>query len=278
VSARHDEGFFSAQDNLRLFWESDVPTASRAHVAIIHGYAEHSGRYAKVIAYLVEQGFAVHAFDYRGHGQSDGRRGHCDAFSEYVDDVDRFLTRVHAGAGGQKVFILAHSHGALIVLHWLAKASFIPAGLIFSAPWLRLGFEPPKLKVLAGRAMAKIMPWLPFGNELVPEQMTRDVEVQRATERDPLYNRQTTPGWFVAATGAQADALTLGPTIQTPLLVVYGSEDVVALPQTTRTFFETIASGDKTLREYAGMRHEVLREIGKEDVFREISDWISAHL
>ena len=76
---RHDEGFFSARDNLRLFWETDLPDGPpRAHLGVVHGYADHCGRYRATIDALVGRGFAVHAFDYRGHGQADGRRGHCD--------------------------------------------------------------------------------------------------------------------------------------------------------------------------------------------------------
>src|SRR5579864_4922266 len=123
---RHDEGFFSAKDNTRLFWVSDVPDTPKAWVGVVHGYADHSGRYREVIDAWVKDGFAVHAFDYRGHGQADGRRGHCDEYAELVDDLDLFWDRVQKAAGGQKAFMVAHSNGALMAIHWLARK---PAGL-----------------------------------------------------------------------------------------------------------------------------------------------------
>src|SRR5258708_26482380 len=94
--ARHDEGFFNAKDNLRLFWESDLPDQPKAHLGIVHGYADHSGRYRKFIDALVADGFAVHAFDYRGHGQAGGRRGYCGKFSEFIDDLYAFWSPGHA--------------------------------------------------------------------------------------------------------------------------------------------------------------------------------------
>jgi alpha-beta hydrolase superfamily lysophospholipase len=148
---RHDEGFFSAKDNLRLFWESDVPDSPKAHVAIVHGYGDHSGRYRQPIEFLAKEGFAAHAFDYRGHGQSDGRRAHCDHFGQYLEDVELFWDRVRKTAGGKKVFLLAHSHGGLIAVHWLMKKPAGLAGVVLSSPYLKLALKPPAMKIFEGR-------------------------------------------------------------------------------------------------------------------------------
>src|SRR3954468_20714771 len=100
---RHDEGFFSAKDNLRLFWESDLPDREpKAHVAIVHGYGDHAGRYRATIDALVKDGFGVHAFDYRGHGQGDGRRAYADRFTDYVDDLEAFWRKLSGPTNGKK--------------------------------------------------------------------------------------------------------------------------------------------------------------------------------
>ncbi|HCF61596.1 MAG TPA: alpha/beta hydrolase, partial [Myxococcales bacterium] len=67
---------------------------------------------------LARAGFAAHALDYRGHGQSDGRRAHVDDFGEYVADLESFLERVGGQAGGRKVFLMGHSLGGLICARW----------------------------------------------------------------------------------------------------------------------------------------------------------------
>src|SRR5262249_41080239 len=67
-------------------WAEDYPSARqppRASVLIVHGYAEHGGRYADVARRLAGAGFAVSTFDYRGHGRAGGPRGHCDRFTDY---------------------------------------------------------------------------------------------------------------------------------------------------------------------------------------------------
>jgi alpha-beta hydrolase superfamily lysophospholipase len=276
--AKHEEGFFNAKDNLRLFWESDIPDNPKAHVAVVHGYADHCGRYRKVIEALVKDGFAVHAFDYRGHGQADGRRGHCDAFSEYVDDLDLFWARVRKAANGKKSFVLAHSHGGLITLHWLQRKPENVAGIVFSAPYLKLAFAPPVPKVLAAKVVGGIVPWIPFSNPLKPEQLTRDPEAQKAVAKDPLYNQVVTPRWFNESNRAQDQALGFGNTVSAPVLFFCGSADPIASCPTTKKFFDTVASADKKFKEYPGMVHECMNDVGKEEVWKDISGWISAHV
>lgn len=275
---RHDEGFFSARDNLRLFWESDTPENPKAHVAVFHGYADHSGRYRGVIDHLASEGFAVHAFDYRGHGQSGGRRGHCDHFNDYLDDVDAFWKRVKDAAGGKKTFVLAHSHGALISIVWQKRAPQGVDGMVLSAPYLKLALTPPKMKVISAQVMGKIIPWLPVKNVLKPEQLTRDPEQQRLVEKDHLYNQVVTPRWFSQSNAAQLEALQMANTVQQPLFVFCGSADPIASPATVREFFDKAGAPDKTFKEYPGMVHEPMNDIGRQEVWRDISRWISKHL
>jgi lysophospholipase len=277
--ARHDEGFFTAKDHLRLYWTSDLPDAPRAHVALVHGYADHIGRYRPITEALVAEGFAVHGFDYRGHGRADGRRGFCDKWPDYVEDLALYWERVRKAAAGQKLFLLAHSHGALMAVHLVARGGLEGlAGLVLSGPYFKLAITPPTTKVLAARMVGKVVPWLPVQTELKPEDLTRDPEIQRATREDPLYIRTVTPRWFIESTRAQAEALALAVRVSAPIFIFCGSEDGVAAPAAARSFFEKVGSTDKKFKEYPGMRHEPLNELGREEVFRDISGWISAHL
>jgi alpha-beta hydrolase superfamily lysophospholipase len=278
--ARHDEGFFNGRDGTRLFWKSSLPDAEpRAHVAVVHGYGEHFGRYTYVADALLADGFAVHGFDYRGHGRADGRRGYCEAWPHYLDDLESFWARARKDAGGKKTFMLAHSHGGLMAVKWLGERHVEGlAGVVLSAPYFKLAITPPAMKLLAARAVGRLVPWLALKTELTVEDLSKDPEVQRATRADPLYLGIATPRWFLESTKAQAEALLLAPKIQAPLFVLCGAEDTVAAPAAARVFFETAGAADKKFKEYPGMRHEPLNEVGRAEVFRDISGWISAHL
>jgi alpha-beta hydrolase superfamily lysophospholipase len=280
MMALHDEGFFTAKDNLRLFWTSDKPeTQPRAHVVVVHGYGDHIGRYRTAIAGLVAEGFAVHGFDYRGHGRADGRRGACERWTDYLDDLALFCERVRKAAAGQKLFVLGHSHGALMAVHLLAGRGLEGvAGVVLSAPYFKLAITPPAAKVMMARAAGKVLPWLPIKTELTPEDLSRDPAWQQATRDDPLYNKVATPRWFIESTLAQAEAMKLASRLSLPLFVLCGDSDGVAAPAAARSFFDAAAAADKTFKEYPGMRHEPLNEVGREEVLRDISGWISAHL
>lgn len=276
--AKHDEGFFTAKDNLRLFWETDFPDSPKADVALIHGYGDHAGRYREFIDQLVKDGFAVHAFDFRGHGQADGRRGYVHRWQDYVDDFEVFWRRVQANNGGRKTFIFAHSTGALIALHWLGREPEGVAGLVMSAPYLQLAINPPFVKVMAAKLVNNVVPWLGLPSELNSGHLSRDEAWRKRTDSDPLYNRTVTPRFFIESTKAQLEAIARAPKVRVPVMVALGERDGVASPAVTRTFFKALGSSDKELKEYPGMLHEIVAEVGKEEVWRDISGWISKHL
>jgi pimeloyl-ACP methyl ester carboxylesterase len=133
------------------------------------------------------------------------------------------------------------------------------------------------LKLLGARLIKGIMPGLKIGNELKPDQLSRDPAWQEETKNDPLYLHNTTPRWFFEAQGAQKRLSGLGSKVTLPLLMVTGTADPIASMPAARAFFETIGSRDKTFKEYGDYRHEVMMEIGKEQVWADISQWISSH-
>lgn len=276
--ARRDEGFFSARDNTKLYWQSFTPdTVPTAWVGVVHGYADHSGRYVRVMEHLAAQGFGVLAVDYRGHGKAEGKRGDCARWSDYVDDLEVFWARLRGLAQGAPTFLLAHSHGGLMALHWVLRRPEGLKGLILSAPYLKLALTPPPLKVFGARAIGLLLPSLGIASEITLDALSRDEAWQKETDADPLYFRIVTPRWFTLSTKAQQSLEGQGRSITTPLLMVTGGADGIASTPAARAFFETIGSADKTYVEEPGFRHEVMCEIGKEAVWEKISRWISAH-
>jgi alpha-beta hydrolase superfamily lysophospholipase len=276
--ARRDEGFFSSKDGTRLFWRSVACDGdASALVAVVHGYGDHSGRYLHTLDALASRGLATLAFDYRGHGKADGKRADVLRWDDYLDDMTVFWSRVREAAGGRPAFVLGHSHGALIATHWAAHRPEGLKGLVLTSPYYKLAFEPPALKLFFAKLIKGLLPGLEIGNELKPEQLSRDPSWQQATASDPLYLHVTTPRWFFEHTAAQDRLAGLGASITTPLLMLHGTADPIASLAAARAFFDTVASADKTWKEYVDFRHELLNEIGKEQVVEDISQWILAH-
>jgi lysophospholipase len=275
--AQLDDAWFSSADSTRLFLRSSEVENAKAVVAIVHGYGDHSGRYTHVMEALSKQGLASIAVDYRGHGKADGRRGDCHKWFDFVDDLDAFLVKAKAFARGRPLFLLGHSHGALVSLHYLATPRDGVRGLVMTAPYLKLAFEPPALKVFGARLIRGILPQLHVSNELKLEHLSRDEAWQRSSGDDALYLRVTTPRWFFAHQKAQDALVSVGPKLTLPVLLLMGTDDHIASMPAAKAFYETIASADKTQLEYQDFRHEVLNEIEKERPIGDIARWILQH-
>ena len=255
-------------------------------LTVVHGYGEHGGRYAHVAAALAPAGIAVEVCDLRGHGASDGARGHVDRFECYLDDTRRFLEDVATDHPGAPLFVLGHSLGGLIVALIAEGPPGVGgpspgdtgpsswAGVVLSSPFLRLA-EMPSAPVLAtARLLSAITPARDIGNTLDPEALSHDAGVVAAYRVDPLNHHVATARWAVETIAAQEKALAGATRLSLPLLVLYGSADAIAAPGQTRTLYERASSPDKTLRCYDGWYHELFNEVGKERVLADLAVWL----
>jgi len=155
---RHVTGEMTAADGLRLARRSWLPAREPvAALAVVHGYGEHSGRYAELAGVLAVAGYAVHAYDLRGHGRSGGRRGHVGRFSEYLDDTGLFLAAVRGDEPGRPVVLLGHSLGGLITASYVQqRPTGDLTGLALSSPFLRLTVPVSAFKVAAARVLSVV--------------------------------------------------------------------------------------------------------------------------
>jgi alpha-beta hydrolase superfamily lysophospholipase len=243
AAARFEDGFLRTEGRgPRLYWRSYEPPRPRATVAVVPGGGDHSGRYPALTAGLVAAGFRALLVDFRGHGRSEGRRWHVERFGDYLDDMDAFMGHVRARAGDGKVFVAAHSMGALIAATWALAPGREAAGYVLSSPYLKLKLEPPALKILTARLVGTVVPWLPISTDLRVADLTTDEELQRWTLDDPLYGRATTPRWFVESGKAQRELMASAERFTAPLLVLTAGADPIADPDAARAFFDRAAS------------------------------------
>jgi len=276
--ARHEEGFLNSADHLRLFWQRYTPKDARATVLVLHGGGDHCGRYPALTDALVRAGLQVALVDLRGHGQSDGRRFHVDSFQDNVADLDAFVAKLSQdGVARDRLLVLGHSHGALVAGTWGLSRGRHVAGFVFSSPFFKLALPPPLLKLVAAKTVGRLLPFMAVPTGFEPEDLTTDEEMQRWTERDPLYGRKTTPGWFEAATGAQRELLRRAPDFQSPLLVLAAGEDHLADPAAARAFVEAAGSRDKRIVVYEGFRHEIFNEVRRREPIGEAVAWLVSH-
>jgi alpha-beta hydrolase superfamily lysophospholipase len=266
-----------ARDGVKLAFEEREARGARAKVVIVHGYAEHGGRYEDLVAALASAGFGCHVLDLRGHGQSGGRSGHVDRFDDYVDDLGRFITFVRGqDPDDREVFLLGHSLGGLIALSYLSGEPQAVDGLVLSSPYLKPAFPISKAGTVVAEIAARIAPTLPFKIPLQGEALSHDPEVIAAYENDPLVRRSTTARWFVEVEHAQERVLRDATRLRVPVLMLIGGEDPVADSSTSLAFFDRLESKDKNRLVYEHSRHEVLNETNRDEVFGDVIDWLRA--
>jgi alpha-beta hydrolase superfamily lysophospholipase len=251
----------------------------RAVVGIVPGYADHGARYAHVMEALREQGIASVAIDLRGHGKSEGARGACKNFREFLDDMSelpKLLDGVHDSA---PKFLLAHSFGGLVAVSGvLAGLTRAYRGLLLSDPFLGLGFEPPALKRLAGEIASLLVPSFGLPSGLKGSDVTHDEKIARAYDEDPLVFKNANARWFTEAVRAQKRALDTASDIEIPLYLAFGESDTLASIDVARNFFAKVSSKDKTFASLPGLRHEILNEPSYRETLAGMVNFIEKHL
>jgi alpha-beta hydrolase superfamily lysophospholipase len=190
---QHKESTFTGHDNLELYYQSWHPdTEPKATLIIVHGLGEHSGRYINLVNPLVADNYAVYAFDNRGHGRSPGKQGYVNSFDEYRQDVMVFQKLVMAAEGERPLFIMGHSLGGLITLYTILHDSTGYNGAIISAPALDTGGV-SALLMAASKILSRLKPDFSVATGLDATGISRDPEVVKAYQADPLVHGVGTP-------------------------------------------------------------------------------------
>ena len=273
---QHTEGKFNASDGLELYdqaWRPDGET--KAVLAVVHGYGEHSGRYLNPVNYFVPRGYALYAYDLRGHGKSAGQRGHINRFDEYLSDTDIFLKRVREQQPGRKVFLLGHSLGGLIVAAYAQDHPGELPGLIMSSAFLSFKMQVPGWKAMVGRVMSALNPAMTMKNDLSASLLSHDPAVVAAYDADPLNHHVATARWFTEIVAAQARTLDRAGQVTIPVLALYAGADQIADPEGSALFFERVKLTDKAAHRYDGYYHETFNEVDKDTVFRDLEVWLA---
>ncbi|ADD29537.1 alpha/beta hydrolase [Meiothermus ruber] len=275
---RTGEGYFSGAFGARLFYRCWRPEEPRAVLVIIHGFGEHSGRYTDLATHLASRGFAVYAFDLRGHGCSPGQRGHVDTWRDYWYDLAFFRNVVESYERQTPLFIYGHSMGSLVVLDYLTYQTSGLQGAILSGVLL----EPGKVAnpLLAGIAhlLSRYHPTFSLRLGLDARALSRDPGVVEAYRKDPLVHNQASARWGSEVLKTIASVKAQIKNIRDPLLILHGEADTINRVEGARWLFREAASIDKELRVYPEGYHEPHNDLQKEQVLHDITDWLQRHL
>ena len=273
MSVYSSEEMLLAHDGIPLHSQLHLHSHHKGVVVLLHGYAEHCGRYQHVIQHMNAHGLSVYAFDQRSHGRSPGTRGMIPSIDSWINDVDMMMDRVLMREAGKPVFIMGHGAGALVAALYYAERRPDIAGLILSAIPLRSETSPMVGKLTS--LTARLFPSFPLSRTNHPGVVSHDEQVCDTFLKDPLCHH----GKVVAKTHFElkhaADRLhSQLSRIDCPVLIMHGTGDKCVSPECSRILHENAMTDDKTLYQYDGFYHEIFNEVGRDRVLGDLSFWI----
>lgn len=276
---RHMEGMFTGYRNLELFYQHWLPTKEpKAIIILVHGLRAHSGCYLKLNNYLLSKGYAIYSFDLRGHGKSEGIKGHVDNFSDYVYDLQVFINRVRSERGGYDIFVIGISMGGTITLDYALENQNQLVGLIAAGAFLRPDVSVSPLLIQICTFLSLTLPKMRIGSFDI-SVMSKDKLVVHRYTKDPLYYK----GKITARLGSELleASKKLQPqisSIKLPILIMHGTADRLANLEGSITLCESVGSIEKTLKLYDGAYHDIFNDLNNEQVFSDLNNWLYTHI
>jgi alpha-beta hydrolase superfamily lysophospholipase len=251
-------------------WRGAEPP--QATLVICHGFNSHSGHYRWFGEQAAARGYATYALDLRGRGKSEGERFYVESFADYVADVQAVTLLARSREPSRPLFLLGHSAGGVVgalyaLEHGEDLRGFVCEDFAFEVP-------APDFALALLKGLSHVAPHA-HSLKLKNADFSRDPAVVAAMDADPLIAGESQPFATMAAI-VRADERLKGelPNLRTPVLIIHGTADKAAKPSGSQHFFDRTGAADKTLRLYEGGYHDLLQDLGKEEVAADIFSWL----
>lgn len=275
ADTRTVNAFVASRDGTRIAYRAWPHSQASITLAVAHGLGEHAGRYADFAESMGRRGMGVFAMDLRGHGLSQGQRGHLDSWSQWTDDISAFLAEVAKQVEGE-VVPLGHSFGGAAMLSAVLEGKVGPARrFIVSSPALRAKVAIPQWKMTLGNVSSSLLPRLSMSNEVDAHTVSRIPEVVTAYQSDPLVHSKISSRMFTEWTKATQNVLDHVGEIQLPFLILAGTADQLIDPAGSEELHRRSAAKSE-LHLLPGRYHEPFNDLGRDEVFDLIADWLRA--
>ena len=263
----------SAADGTMLYVTDYMVAAAqvRGSIVLMHGLGEHSGRYRRLAGFFNEHGLSVRAYDHRGHGRSQGKRGDVINGDPMLQDaqivIDDFSTRY-----SQPPFLFGHSMGGLFAARFaLARLSPL-RGLILSSPALALRLSPFQGKLL--KLMHKLAPSVGLPNGLSASLLSHDASVAAAYLADPLVHRRISARLLRSMLSSIAYCQSHASSLSIPTLMLVAGDDRLVDADGSRHFFAHTPPGMAEMHVYDAMYHEIFNEVDLQRPLGDLKRWV----
>jgi len=272
-----NEFSWTTPDKLKIYakeWKVEFP---KAVIALVHGLGEHCNRYQHVAEYFAKHNIAMVGYDRRGHGQSEGKKGHTPDYEALLKEVDELVKITKERYPVTPVFIYGHSMGGNILLKYLIDRKPKVSGAISSGAFIEFPDAPPALLIFIGKIMRKIYPSFSQNNGLDAKGVSSDAKVVEAYLKDPLVHDRITPATAIGMIETAKELETYKGNITVPTLIMHGNQDKLTGFNGSKQFAQRV-TGDVTYKEWQNAYHEIHNEPNQQAVFDYTIAWIRKYL
>jgi acylglycerol lipase len=276
---KHFQTKWKTADGLSIFaqgWEP-VELSPKTVVCLVHGIGEHTNRYAHVAEAFTKAGYVLFGADLRGHGNSEGPRGHFPSIHAVTRDIDQLLDQARSRYPGVPLILYGHSLGGILVLYYGLKQKPDVKGILATSSGLHTALEKQPAKILAAKILGSLIPGVSLPTGLDVNAISQDKEVVAVYSADPLVHDRMSLGFGKIMLGVIRWTFEHAKEFSLPLLLMHGKSDTIAYPSGSTEIAALVKENCKLVLWEDGW-HELHNEPFKEEVFKSMISWMDVLL
>tara|TARA_B100000965_G_scaffold77846_1_gene61821 strand:- start:2710 stop:3549 length:840 start_codon:yes stop_codon:yes gene_type:complete len=270
--------FIKSKDGSNLMYYSWLPNKKiKVAIGIIHGLGEHSSRYDDFAEYFCKKGYGVYSIDLRGHGKSEGKRGHVNNFKKLIDDSEEMFINIRKENLNVPMVMFGHSLGGCIALNYLCENQSKEIDLaIISSPWLKTVLEPPKFIIYIQKILVVLFPSFTLNNRLDPYHLSKNTNKVKKYIKDPLVHNRISLKMFSEVNKAIDKIENESEKINIPVLLLHGKKDNIISFKGTKKISKKINNSKLIL--YEGLYHEPHNDLEKNEILDNYTSFIKNNI
>jgi alpha-beta hydrolase superfamily lysophospholipase len=271
----HEEFYWLTFDGLKIFAQAWKPeTDVKAVVCLVHGLGEHSSRYKEFPVELTDSGYAFLGYDQRGHGKSEGIKGHTPSYEAFLSDISKIVDEAGKRFPNKKIFLYGHSMGGNLVINYtLRNEQNKISGIIATGPWLKLSRPFSALMNFIAKVLNKVYPSFRTFHGIKSYDSSNNKKTPDA-EKDELLHPWISARTYGCIQEAGEWALEHAAELKLPILILHGGSDKVTSVESSRQFVSK-AKTVSSLIIFDEFSHELHNEPRREEIFSAIINWLN---
>ncbi len=272
-----EEIYLSAEDRAKLYSQLWLPEGhQKAGIILIHGIGDYCERYKNIAKYFIENNFVVYVFDLRGHGKSEGRRGHIKKYGLLLSDIDIIVKEFVKKNPDIPIFLYGQGVGGSLALNYCINYNKYITGAIVSSPWMKLIKNSNHLKLKLIYFLSWLFPLRYVNLNINSDYLTHSKGIVKQYQTDPLILKKVTASFFTETHKGCLNALSNRYKINVPVLLMHGRKDKISSYKSSKAFASN--TNKFTVKIWNGMYHELHNEPQNKEIFDFAKEWILTNI